>query len=168
MAAACSLSLDLWVRPVRYALTCFDATMDILRLIDRYFDSWNSHHPTSLLQVVGQRGVLHGPLAVEGLSGDSLAEYACALWTAFPDFFLQAEQPSIRKHGARVKWIWRGTHDGEFFGHAATGKCLSLEGVEMIDCSSPDALAVRSCYDALELWRQLGLPRKPTLHRSNG
>ncbi|MBS0420273.1 MAG: ester cyclase [Proteobacteria bacterium] len=132
--------------------------MDMVKLADRYFDSWNSHHTGSVLKVFGPGGTLCGPLALHGVTGSELASYANRLWRAFPDFFVQAEQPVFCSKRVYVEWILRGTHEGELFGWSATGRPVALKGVDVIDCRIPRRLMVRSFYDALELWRQIQSP----------
>lgn len=128
--------------------------MDVLNLVDRYFDSWNSHHAPSLVAVFGKNGILRTPLAREGVSGQTLAEYASSLWGAFPDFFLQTEPPLLGANKVSVEWVLRGVHDGALFGCARTGQRVSVSGVDLIDCSGSH-LSVRSYFDALSLLRQL-------------
>jgi predicted ester cyclase len=130
--------------------------MDILNLVDRYFDSWNSHHALSLVEVFGKGGILRTPLAREGMSGPALAEYASSLWGAFPDFFLQTEPPLLGANKVSVEWVLRGVHDGRLFGCARTGLRVTVSGVDLIDCSG-NHLSVRSYFDALSLLRQLDL-----------
>jgi len=76
------------------------------------------------------------------------------LWQAFPDFFIQSEQPVFCSKRVYVEWVLRGTHEGELFGWSATGRPVMLRGVEVIDCRIPRRLMVCSFFDALELWRQ--------------
>lgn len=128
--------------------------MDILNVVDRYFDSWNSHHALSLVGVFGKGGILRTPFAHEGVSGQALADYASSLWSAFPDFFLQTETPLSGANKASVEWVLRGVHDGTLFGCARTGQRVTVNGVDLIDCSG-NHLSVRSYFDASSLLRQL-------------
>src|SRR5215469_6173016 len=130
--------------------------MDVLNLIDRYFDSWNSHHALSLVEVFGKGGILRTPFARDGVSGRALAEYASSLWSAFPDFFLQTETPLLGGNKASVEWVLRGVHDGTLFGCDRTGQRVTVIGVDVIDCSG-NHLSVRSYFDASSLLRQLRL-----------
>ena len=130
--------------------------MEILNLVDRYFDSWNSHHALSLVAVFGKGGTLRTPFAHEGVSGQALSDYASRLWSAFPDFFLQTESPLFGANRASVEWVMRGVHDGALFGCARTGQRVTLSGVDLIDCSGSH-LSVRSCFDTLGLLRQLNV-----------
>lgn len=131
--------------------------MDIYQLTDRYFDSWNSHHAASVLQAFGSSGILRSPLAHQGVMGRELADYASGLWRAFPDFFLQTDQPLFGSKKVCVEWVLRGTHRGELFGWSATGRQVTLNGVEVIDCRTPHGLNVRSFFDVLDLRRQVQL-----------
>jgi predicted ester cyclase len=130
--------------------------MDVLNLVDRYFDSWNSHHALSLVGVFGKGGILRTPFARDGVSGQALADYASGLWRAFPDFFLQTEPPLLGANKASVEWVLRGVHDGTLFGCERTGQRVTVSGVDLIDCSGSH-LTVRSYFDTSSLLRQLRL-----------
>lgn len=130
--------------------------MDVSKLVDRYFDSWNSHHALSLVEVFGKGGILRTPFARDGVSGQALAEYASSLWSAFPDFFLQTETPLLGTNKASVEWVLRGVHDGTLFGCDRTGQRVTVSGVDLIDCGGSH-LSVRSYFDASSLLRQLRL-----------
>jgi predicted ester cyclase len=130
--------------------------MDVLNLVDRYFDSWNSHHALSLVGVFGKGGILRTPFALDGVSGQALADYAGSLWRAFPDFFLHTEPPLLGANKASVEWVLRGVHDGTLFGCERTGQRVTVSGVDLIDCSGSH-LTVRSYFDTSSLLRQLRL-----------
>jgi steroid delta-isomerase-like uncharacterized protein len=161
IGAVCSLpSIDesLWLTARPGAVEASTA-----EIAERYFDSWNSHHAETLLRFFGRAGVYWGPLAREGLSGELLAEYAMNLWSGFPDLFIQPARPLLGRGRVTVQWALRGTYLGDLFGCPATGKSIVLSGIEVIDWRSGAGLAVCSCYDALDLLRQLELPSSAIL-----
>jgi steroid delta-isomerase-like uncharacterized protein len=55
------------------------------------------------------------------------------------------------------QWNFAGTHTGEFFGIAATGKQVSLDGSTVIRMSNGKIAEERDYYDNMEFMTQLGL-----------
>jgi hypothetical protein len=141
--------------------------VDISYIADRYFDAWNSHDAVALLGVFGRKGIFHGPFARQGISGTTLANYASGFWNAFPDFYMQTEAPLLGRTKATVEWALRGTHDGQFFGCAPSGRRLVLRGVEIIDIGAGGGLVARSCCDVPDLVQQLGLVGSPIFSKTN-
>ena len=58
----------------------------------------------------------------------------------------------IAKH-----WIFEGTHTGEFFGIAATGKAVKVDGVTLVRMEGDKIAEEQDFFDNLEFMQQLGL-----------
>ncbi len=58
----------------------------------------------------------------------------------------------IAKH-----WVFEGTHTGEFFGIAATGKTVKVEGVTLVRMEGDKIAEEQDFFDNLEFMQQLGL-----------
>ncbi len=58
----------------------------------------------------------------------------------------------IAKH-----WVFEGTHSGEFFGIAATGKSVKVEGVTLVRMEGDRIAEEQDFFDNLEFMQQLGL-----------
>jgi steroid delta-isomerase-like uncharacterized protein len=54
-------------------------------------------------------------------------------------------------------WNFKGTHTGVFFGIAATGKSVSLDGVTLVRMENGKIAEERDFFDNLEFMQQLGL-----------
>jgi len=54
-------------------------------------------------------------------------------------------------------WNFKGTHTGVFFGIAATGKPVSLDGVTLVRMENGKIAEERDFFDNLEFMQQLGL-----------
>lgn len=58
----------------------------------------------------------------------------------------------IAKH-----WVFEGTHTGEFFGIAATGKTVKVEGATLVRMEGDKIAEEQDFFDNLEFMQQLGL-----------
>ncbi len=92
---------------------------------------------------------------VEGSEGAK--QFVLALRRAFPDLSATVEDQIAEGDKVVQRVRWSGTHEGEFFGVAATGKHVTAELIE-IHRMGPEGKIVEhwTGMDQLELFRQLG------------
>lgn len=123
----------------------------------QYLDAWNAHDADKIVQTFATDGTYCDP-ATAKLSGDAIAAYAKRLWSAFPD--LAFEIASLAEAGVgRVvaEWIMKGTNTGPFQGLPATGRPISLPGVDVIEIGSDGIKTVTGYFDTRAIPDQLGL-----------
>ena len=82
---------------------------------------------------------------------------------AFPDLTYTVDDQIAEDDKVITRWTARGTHQGEFFGVAPTGKWLQMSGIQ-IDCFDESGRMVEAWpeYDLLGAMRQLGAVAEPT------
>ena len=83
-------------------------TMKATEVTRRYHDAWNGRDADALLAAFGKDGTFCNPDSYPGVSGESLAAYVTALWTAFPDFQIELLnageiEPGLVAHHWRVR-----------------------------------------------------------------
>jgi steroid delta-isomerase-like uncharacterized protein len=113
--------------------------LDIAR---QYLDAWNTHDADAIVRTFAADGTYCDPTTAE-LSGDAIGANAKRLWSAFPD--LAFEIASVAEAGVgRVvaEWIMKGTNTGAFQGLPATGRPISLPGVDVIEIGADGIKAV--------------------------
>ncbi len=123
----------------------------------RYLDAWNAHDTHAIVRTFATGGTYSDPTTA-GISGDAIGAYATRLWSAFPD--LSFEVVSLAEAGAgRVvaEWVMRGTNTGAFQGLPATGRPVSLPGIDVIDVGADGIEAVTGYFDTRAIPEQLGL-----------
>ena len=94
-------------------------------------------------------GVVESIKAVSDLYANYLTGFSNIKFTV-KDCFGQGNK--IAKH-----WIFEGTHTGEFFGIAATGKHVKVEGVTLVRMEGDRIAEEQDFFDNLEFMQQLGL-----------
>jgi steroid delta-isomerase-like uncharacterized protein len=81
---------------------------------------------------------------------------------AFPDFFWRVEDQVAEGDKVTSRYTFGGTHQGEFFGIAGTGKRIEITGIN-IDRFDEDGKLIEEWaeYDLLGAMRQLGAVPEP-------
>jgi steroid delta-isomerase-like uncharacterized protein len=127
--------------------------------VARYFDAWNQHDPAAVVAAFAPGGTYTDPtVAGTRLSGDSLASYASALFTGFPDLTFDVERTdTVGDERVISRWRMHGTNTGPFRGAPPTGKVVSLPGVDFIALAAEGICSVEGIFDRQMLAEQLGL-----------
>jgi steroid delta-isomerase-like uncharacterized protein len=123
----------------------------------QYLDAWNARDADAIVRTFAAGGTYRDP-TTDALSGDAIGENAKRLWSAFPD--LAFEIVSVAEVGAgRViaEWIMKGTNTGVFQGLPATGRPVSLPGIDVIEIGAEGISAVTGYFDSRLIPEQLGL-----------
>src|SRR5262249_2877946 len=101
---------------------------EILALLDRRAISWRNHDAVALASDYTQDGVVVSPTGGV-LEGREEIERIYSLWfTAFPDLQLTRTGVIIDGDCAVLLLDISGTHSGDFFGLAATGRRVQVPG----------------------------------------
>jgi steroid delta-isomerase-like uncharacterized protein len=128
-----------------------------MEMASQYFDAWNARDAGAIVRTFAVGGTYCDP-TTGPLSGDAIGANAKRLWSAFPD--LTFEITSLAEVGVgRVlaEWIMKGTNSGVFQGLPATGRPVSLPGVDVIEIGADGIGAVTGYFDSRAIAEQLGL-----------
>jgi steroid delta-isomerase-like uncharacterized protein len=99
-------------------------------------------------EFVGIRG-LKGPAGFE--------EPVKILIKAVPDIQWNVKEILSDDHQVAVRWIWEGTHTGQFQQFEATGKTLSNEGIGIYEFKDGKIVSAKILTDRLDFWQRLGV-----------
>lgn len=92
---------------------------------------------------------------------EGVKRFAAGLRTAFPDYQLTAEDTVAEGDRVVNRWVMRGTHRGEFMGVPATGKQLTVSGIDIFRIAGGKIVENRQELDVLGLLQQLGVIPRP-------
>jgi steroid delta-isomerase-like uncharacterized protein len=96
---------------------------------DATYDAWNAHDPDAVAAVFAADAVVReAGTDAETRGRDAIRARATMLFTAFPDFRLERIELVIDGERHADRWVMTGTHRGELFGIAPTGKRVRVEG----------------------------------------
>lgn len=143
----------------RPAASAAELDAHTLRINHETYAAWNAHDADRVAAIFSESAVLReAGSGMEHRGRDAIRERARVLLAAFPDFRL--ERVVLVTDGARHadRWIMTGTHDGELFGVAPTGRSVRIEGATFTTLGD-DGLVVEDVHytDNAALAAQLGL-----------
>jgi steroid delta-isomerase-like uncharacterized protein len=125
-------------------------------IIRRYFDEWANHANVATAdQLIASDLVLVNPPSVV----HSLEEYKKGMATfhaAFPDLQFSIDDLIASSDKVVVRWTLRGTHEGEFQGHPATGRKIAITGTSTFRLEAGKIRQIWVNMDRLGMMGQLG------------
>ena len=124
------------------------------RIIEEVFGAGNYDLVDELVaaNAVGHDPALPGPV----IGPDGLKEAARGYRAAFPDLTLTVEQAIGEGELVAVRWTARGTHNGELFGIAPTGRQATVTGITIDRWADGKIAESWTNWDTLGLLQQLG------------
>ena len=130
-----------------------------LAVNDATYVAWNAHDPDAVAAVFAEDAVLREagrPGETRGRA--AIRERAATLLRAFSDFRLERLALVIDGDAHADRWVMTGTHDGELWGIAPTGRHVRIEGATFTRLGA-GGLVVEDVHftDMARLMTQLGL-----------
>jgi steroid delta-isomerase-like uncharacterized protein len=95
------------------------------------------------------------------MSQEETIEFVKMIHNAFPDVTFSIEELIAKGDRVIVRFIARGTHEGEFQGIPATGNKVEVSGVMISRIENGKIVEVREELDRLGQMMQLGMELKP-------
>lgn len=89
-----------------------------------------------------------------GLAG--LKDVLRGMFAAFPDMHWTIEEQIAEDASVLTRFVWTGTHNGEFFGVPASGRKVSVWGMVIDSLERGRIKRSRILMDALGLMQQIG------------
>ncbi len=129
---------------------------------DATYTAWNAHDPDGVAAVFAEDARVRDSSASTWEVGrDAVRARAASLLAAFPDLGLERQSLLIDGPNHADRWVLSGTHLGEFFGVAPTGRAVRVEGATFTTLGVRGAaiLVIEDVHhvDSAALFRQLGL-----------
>lgn len=108
-------------------------------------------------ELVAAGAIGHDPALPESPVGPAgVKEAARGYREAFPDLRMKAEEVVAQGDKVAVRWTARGTHKGELFGIAPTGKQATVTGITIDRWAGGKIAESWTNWDTLGLLQQLG------------
>lgn len=126
------------------------------QLADLYLDVINSHDVKRIGEIVAENCVGHFRTGkVEGL--ESFQQFVQAFYDAFPDIEWFADTIVTEGDMIASHYHWVGTHRGPLMGIPATGKQITVYGMELDRCENHKIVEAWNYVDQMSLLQQLGV-----------
>jgi uncharacterized protein (TIGR02246 family) len=130
-----------------------------LAVNDATYVAWNAHDPDAVAAVFAEDAVLlEAGRPGETRGRTAIRERAALLLRGFSDFRLERLALVIDDDAHADRWAMTGTHDGELYGMAPTGRPVRIEGATFTRLGA-DGLVVEDVHftDMAGLLAQLGV-----------
>jgi steroid delta-isomerase-like uncharacterized protein len=131
-------------------------------LVKHEFELWDKGDFDALEEVLAPEHVTYSPSAnLKPLFLKDSKELGRMIFKAFPDSSFTVKE--ILASGDRVvtRWIYRGTHEGEFMGIPPTGNKVEFGGITIARIENGKNVETWEDYDMLGWMQQLGMELKP-------
>jgi steroid delta-isomerase-like uncharacterized protein len=127
----------------------------IRRLIE---EAYNSGRLEVVDELVLPDVIAHDPALQRDVVGaEALKELIGAFRRAFPDFLVLIEDQLADGDRVTIRWAARGTHQGDLWGIAATGKEVTITGTSLYRFAIGRIAESWTHWDAIGLMQQLGV-----------
>jgi len=124
------------------------------RIIEEIFGAGNYELTKEL---IGADAVGHDPAQPAPINGpDGVAASARGYRDAFPDLTLSVNQQIADGDYVATRWTAKGTHKGDLFGIAPTGKQTTVTGITIDQWTDGKVAESWTNWDTLGLLQQLG------------
>ena len=118
---------------------------------------WNGHDAEKAGEVYAEDYVGVDPNGTHAGSFEQIKQAAAAVFAAFPDLSLVADDIIVEGDKAVKRWTVRGTHTAEWQGIPATGKEIVMTGTNVFRIANGKIVECWAQGDALGMMQQLGV-----------
>ena len=130
---------------------------DNRNLIRRFYDElWNPWNFAKAEEILAPEIIFRGTLGSETRGREGFCNYMRQVQRAFPDFHNAVEEMIAERDRVVVRALYSGTHRGEIFGVAPTGKKIAYSGAAFFRIAEGKVAEGWVLGDLLSLLRQLG------------
>lgn len=128
-------------------------------VLRRYFsDLINKRDYASADRLLAADFTFHDPaVSPEPMTREAFLAFLGAFNVAFPDYQFSVEDQIVCDDKAVARWRFTGTHRGEFLGIAATGRAVTLTGIDIFEFSGGKIVQGWVETNVAGLLRQLGV-----------
>ena len=131
-------------------------------LVKRMYEVWEKGDFEAYKEVVAPEYVWYLPSrSNEPKSREETIEFGKMLHNGFPDFAYSIEELIAVEDRVISRFIFRGSHEGEFQGIPATGNKIEISGIMMTRIENGKIVEDREEFEALGFMQQLGMELKP-------
>jgi steroid delta-isomerase-like uncharacterized protein len=132
-------------------------------IMRRYFEeAWNKGFLELLDEIVSPDYINHNPFVPDLPPGPAgLKPIFSGLRSAFPDLQHTLEEQIADGDKVATRWTFRGTHRGELMGIPATGKQVTISGIQIERIAGGKIVEHWRQSDDLGMMQQLGVISTP-------
>jgi steroid delta-isomerase-like uncharacterized protein len=131
-------------------------------IANREWEAWSKGDFEAFKEVVAPEFVWYMPSSsAKSLSREETIEFGKRMHNGYPDVTFSIEEMFAVGDRVIVRYIMRGTNQGEFEGIPATGKKIEIGGIMIHRIKNGKTVEDREEADMFGLMQQLGMELKP-------
>jgi steroid delta-isomerase-like uncharacterized protein len=136
--------------------------MNALEVAQRHIDAWNRHDADTIVALFAEGGTYRTPRRGHDLTGPAIANFAKAVWTAYPDMSLEVISMGDTGGGlVATEWVLHGTHTGPLMnGMPPTGRTVAYPGASFTQIEGDRIRSEHVYVDRQTVAEQLGIKGK--------
>jgi steroid delta-isomerase-like uncharacterized protein len=130
---------------------------DYKQLAQRWFSEvMNEGNEDVIDELCAENFVDHDPLPGTGPDRQGIHDFVKLIRSAFPDLETTVDEMIVEGDRIAVRSTFRGTHEGDFMGIAATGKKVEVSNYDFVRFENDQAAEHWGTIDSAALMEQLG------------
>ena len=129
--------------------------MDPIDVVKAFEKTWDNADAAAMPAFYTEDGT-YTPAGEEPLTGEDIANYAAAVFAAFPDTKMPITRIFASGNLVAVEWVYSATMTGAYGDIPATGKRFELTGAHIIEVEGDKIRSVLSRWDRLDMLQQIG------------
>jgi steroid delta-isomerase-like uncharacterized protein len=122
----------------------------------RFYDGVNAGDLSVVDELVADDFVDHEEFPGIPTDKEGVRQFFVMFRAAFPDMRMEAREVLGDGDLVSARFVFTGTHEGEFMGLPATGKRVEVEGFDMVRLRDGQVTEHWGVMDAMALMQQLG------------
>src|SRR5712691_5019663 len=128
-------------------------------LVRRFFEEvLNKVDQRAAAEIIAPDFIAHHPAFLDGIRGpEGIMQMTGMFHAAFPDLHYDPQDLVAEGDRVAVRWSASGTHRGPFQGFPATGKAVTITGIDIFRVGSKQLEEAWVNSDFLGLMQQLGM-----------
>jgi steroid delta-isomerase-like uncharacterized protein len=131
-------------------------------LVKQEMEAWNKGDFEAFKELLAPEYVYYSPSATpKPVSLEESIEFGKMMLKAFPDRSVTIEELFAAGDKVVTRWIFKGTHEGEFMGIPPTGNKVEGGGIMITRIENGKIVEEREEVDSLGSYQQLGMELKP-------
>jgi steroid delta-isomerase-like uncharacterized protein len=129
-------------------------------LVMRFYEAWNSGEIEAISEIVSPDYVWH-QASGQDVSLEQMIELLKSQMVAFPDRNFNVEDIFAKGGKVALRYIHKGTHEGDVEGFPATGNKFEITGIEIYRVEDGKIVETWEANDSLGFYQQLGFELVP-------
>ncbi|MCB9510309.1 MAG: ester cyclase [Deferribacteres bacterium] len=133
-----------------------------------YQEVFNKGNVAIIDELLADHFVEHEEMPGLAKGKEGVKQFFSMFRNAFPDLQANVEMMFAKDDKVVTYFVMTGTHKGEFMGMAATGKSISIKGIDIIRFENGKAVEHWGLTDSAAMMQQLGMMEMEEEHEDHG